>query len=198
MITIFIKYPKYKTLKMAQIKALTRQFILNYKCIPTLSRYLFEIPKYNYVDDFNNRDNNGDNNKTIQLQIKNSKYYLGINNKFGYNYHETNRFEREKIISSKLELQGYDKTEKQKLAIKELTFVNFYDRSNKIFLYYELELNLIEKQINKMSFHQKLDKNNASIINNLWHIMPEKDFKILNEINELINQNKKNSNSIIT
>ena len=157
-----------------KIIQLTRNPILVYSNIPTLSSKLF-----------------AHQNKTIILPIKTSIANLEITNKFGYTYHKTDKFEGDSLISSKFQLDGSYR--KQVINIQEFTFAEFYDRSEKVFISYELNVKIMKNQtefLNKMSFCHNMTMDQSNIISNLWHILPEETFQTLEDINKLIEQNK--------
>jgi len=157
-----------------KIIQLTRNPILVYLCIPTFSCKLF--PR---------------ENKTIILPIKTSIANLEITNKFGYTYHKTDKFEGDTLISSKFQLDG--SYQNQLINIQEFTFAEFYDRSEKVFISYELNVKTTKNRneyLNKMSFCHNMDMDQNNIISNLWHILPKETCQTLDDINNLIEQNK--------
>lgn len=158
--------------------------ILSFTCIPTLSRHLYSVPKYKYLSCFQKDDDN----KIINLIVKqDEKTFFDITNNYKLFCLHTGTHLRNTFITSNFILEGRYKN--NYIHISENTYFDTFDQDDTILLKYELRLKLNNQTSNILRLEYL--NSNVNFTDDLWYIIPENYYKIIKDIDETIQNNKK-------
>jgi hypothetical protein len=174
------------------------KYILNFNCIPTLARYMFNVnyfPKMNDISFENNDMKYITNNKTFQLKYENKE------TKTELCVVSSCKKQSDITINSHLELIYGQKNKYYK--IDEVCYFDDSTKSSIINIEYKLKIHKFNNYIKRLEYYNnlelelinsinmkiKLTNNERNISDNLWYILPESSQKQLFQINDIIKNN---------
>lgn len=158
------------------------KYILSFNCIPTLSRYLYYMPRYKYLY-YHKKETK---NKAIILSIKDIDTKFNVLNEFKYDYIKIDNSKKNKFITSNFVLNGIYKN--KTIHIYEHTYFEDCNMNEKIFVKYKLCLKLNNLVLSNILYEEYFNSD-VKFTNDLWNNMSEDNYKIIKNIDDLINKN---------
>ena len=155
---------------------------MNFTCVPTLSRHLYYVPKYKYINSYREEDIN----KVISLGITNIDISFKVISDFKLFYTQTDERTGNRFITSNFILTG--KYKNKEIYIKENTYFDSFNKNDTIMLKYDLCLKLDNNIASNISCLEYFNSG-VNFTDNLWNLMSENNYGIVKNIDKLIYNN---------
>lgn len=161
---------------MSVIKTITNNYCLGFHCLPILGRAFWNATPINEMK-------KGVRDKSLALEIKKPYADLVALNHFTSTVLTTNKFEKDKIITSNLQIAG--KLFGRPIEISELTFYNTYDRTDELMIQYMMTI-MKPKHVYS-HFRMDFESGQSRLIpDDFWINLDERTSRDLKELDEML------------